>query len=270
MKAKGRILLLGIALFIVVMILLLLQSFVVQPQTVRSLFKGDTCSPPCWFGLIPGESTAEEVARFVNAGFPEGMDWQAFESREYESSTDIRVVGWYDGYWREFPDRKAQSNSVLRIYNGVFDSLTINLNREATFGEMLAVFGRPDVLRLGLNAYGFTYMIAIYENARFSVFIDMNPFLQAHVEPNEPCTFHDPANSFFVDGLDYFSPQAAQELVTPVEGDRVPQPRLLVRYLNEHDVPSEILSSWLNGEETADCRTVWERLAQAQATATPE
>ncbi len=261
--------LLGGSFLTAVVLGILWQALAQYQAPAKSLFDGDVCAPPCWFGLVPGKSTLEEVSAFVRAGLPKSMDWQAYSTGSEETANGVIVEGWYDGYWREFHRPIAQSNSVLAIQNNTLHFININTYKEVSLGQMLNSFGLPDHMRLALNGYGFTYMRAFYHNWRLRIYIDMNPFYQTNVETTESCTFQNPTVNFFVDSLTYFSPQAAQELVSIPDGRGVAEPSFFAYHSNEYDVPSEMLTAWLNGEETADCRTVWERLAQAQGTPIP-
>ena len=65
-------------------------------ESVRSLFEGDPCAPPCWFGLTAGESTAEDVIATFRS-HPEQLRSlddlsEIAEAPEYSSENGITAI----------------------------------------------------------------------------------------------------------------------------------------------------------------------------------
>jgi hypothetical protein len=224
---------------------------------------GDTCEPPCWFGLIPGESTSEQVAEFFENNlnlFSE--QWPIKINGEIDPLTGYLVKGSYSFYWAEdhTPSQLVIPHTVL-INDGVFDQLDVRMNKPVTLREMLDILGHPEHLRLGLTGYGDILINAIYETHRIRILLK---------SPNrfDDCTFSDAGTTYTVSGMTYFSPDAAQRPVTH-EQDQSSQPQLTAYYENDLDVPSEQLQKWLNNEETRTCIEVWEILQETSQT-TPD
>ena len=124
--------------------------------------------------------------------------------------------------------------------------------------EMFDILGYPEHLRLGLTGYGDILINAIYETRRIRILLES-------LSPFDDCTFSDVGTSYTVSGMTYFSPDAAQRLVTRGQ-DQLLQPQLTAYYENDLDVPAEELQKWLNNEETGTCIEVWKALQETSQT----
>ena len=221
-----------------------------EPENIASLFHGDTCEPPCWFGLIPGESTEEAVLDFLEAHNDEIMFLSVSDHVDFQ--TGKQIGNRYHFGWRDYsyfnPPRV-----LLTIENGVLSYIWANPNREITFGEMIDVLGYPDQLYLG--TVGWSLLTAIYEKPRVRILLDSR-------SPSSLCKIHDIAREFRVMEMQYFSMEAAQELVTPTFSPNAtePEPRLLLRGKNNYLVSEEQLEEWLGGHGDATCSEVWYQL----------
>ena len=221
-----------------------------EPTIPQSLFVEDTCAPPCWFGLIPGESSEEDILAFLDA-YASVLSVTTIRDvidPETEEPIGISYHFWWHNYSYFNPPRV-----ILTIQNGLLYRIWANPNREITFGEMFDVLGYPDQLYLG--TVGWSFLTAIYEKPRLRILLDSR-------SPSDLCKIHDIAREFRVMEIQYFSMEAAQELVTPTFSPNAaePEPRLLLRGKNNYLVAEEQLEEWLSGQGDATCSDVWHQL----------
>jgi hypothetical protein len=75
------------------------------PIPITSLFEEDICTPPCWFGLVAGESTGEEVFAVLKSNREEFHSFRDFAADYYdfETETEIPVDGFYKFSWGTDP-----------------------------------------------------------------------------------------------------------------------------------------------------------------------
>lgn len=248
----------AIAMFLNVNVLLGQQTTgTPEPTVPMSLFAGDICAPPCWFGLIPGESTSEQVAEFFkNNSDLFSEQWPIRINGEIDPLTGYLVKGYYSFYWVEdhTPSHFADPNAVL-INDGVIEEFRLRMNKPITLRDMLDILGHPEHLRLSLNPYGDISISAIYESRRIRILLkSANRF--------DDCTFGDAGTTYTVSGMTYFSPDAAQKPIRIF--DNPPQPQLSAYYENDLDVAAEELQKWLNKEESGTCIEVWEHLSESR------
>ncbi|MBN1120923.1 MAG: hypothetical protein JXJ17_07575 [Anaerolineae bacterium] len=96
----------------------------------------EPCLPPCWNGLIPNESTEDEVKATLSD--LEMIDSQSIEYFYSEDNDEIDVR------W----DSALVDNSIyggrIEITNGVLDQIEIVVEYELSVQELLDVLGAPD------------------------------------------------------------------------------------------------------------------------------
>jgi hypothetical protein len=68
------------------------------PAHARSLFIEDTCSPPCWFGLIPGESTSADVVNLIETSEVFGT-WDFNRYSVFDEPHGNMIEGQYYLHW---------------------------------------------------------------------------------------------------------------------------------------------------------------------------
>ncbi len=221
-----------------------------EAEAIRSLFSGDTCEPPCWFGLIPGESSEEEILAFLN-DYASAISVRPTR-KLFDSETGDLISIHYSFSWHDYSYFNPPRVN-LTLQNGVLDHIWANPNREITFGEMFDVLGYPDQLYLG--TVGWSLLTAIYENPRVRILLDSR-------SPSSSCKIHDIAREFRIMEIEYFSMEAAQELVTPAfsPNDAEPEPSLLLPGKNNYLVSKEQFEEWLNDQGDATCSEIWHQL----------
>jgi WD40 repeat protein len=115
--------------------------------TIASLFEGDTCSAPCWFGLTPGESTLEDVINtfemhhdlfIVNPepGSAPNVIAENFQNlREGVEATFI---------WKTWEREEAVLANRINMSDDVVNSIEVQVNNVVTLQETLRILGQPD------------------------------------------------------------------------------------------------------------------------------
>jgi hypothetical protein len=105
-----------------------LPTRVEDPDSVdKSLLTGEPCAPPCWYGLVPGESSADEVLstlRSLPFVDPDSID-EDFIS------------------WESSVSRAGYSIGRIRIEEGKIRAIDIDLEYDLTLQELIDVLGEP-------------------------------------------------------------------------------------------------------------------------------
>jgi hypothetical protein len=110
----------------------------------HSLLTGEPCSPPCWNGLIPGQSSEEEVRSIV-------------ESLSFIDPESYRTMlsGWLGkqnatilSYDYKYPQGRPCCS--FWIATDTLQFITIHPNYEITFGELVDILGPPDYVSPGV------------------------------------------------------------------------------------------------------------------------
>jgi len=125
------------------------------PTVMRSLFKDDICTPPCWFGLVPGKSTSVEVEETLT-NFDELLSWDKdYLNNSFDPKTGYVKNGQYNFYWNTYKrDDILEYNSVIGIQNNVMTFARVIMNRISKLGEVLESLGKPSDIRL-VEQFGF-------------------------------------------------------------------------------------------------------------------
>ncbi len=202
------------------------QSVPEETETVertRSLFENDTCSPPCWFGLIPGESTAEAIQTM----FEENSD--LFEVSRLLDNGDVVFR------WTRF-DRGDMfaPESFMRVQDGILSGMIVAMNKMVSLGETLDTLGNPSRVRIFPNFYVWEFVLFYDE--------DTAVVLRAS---RETCQISNMRNDFDIDSVYYYTPNEIQSLVAPWSFDY---------YIG---VPANLWESWLQGEIKGTCENVF-------------
>jgi hypothetical protein len=175
-----------------------------ESVTDRSLFTGRPCAPPCWQGIIPGGTSAEEAL-------------QILQSSPYVKRKSIETTGSYGlgaiwAYW------KASSGGVvIGLQDGLVHDISLNTPYRLTLGEVVEEFGEPEALVLyqaGLSEH-FRWGLTIYYPAKGIAFSTgtTGPFRDPSIKP-----------SMQVGGVRFVSSQSSlkgllAELYAPYEED---------------------------------------------------
>lgn len=111
-----------------------LTSCSAPPPLDTSLLTGDPCEPPCWQGLTPGVSTAQQVEDFLSASQyvkPDSLD------RERWGTT--RTISWESTAWWT---ANAAPNA-LTLHGDTLMVIWIQLDYELTLEDLLDRYGPP-------------------------------------------------------------------------------------------------------------------------------
>ena len=215
----------------------------ITPEFTGSIFAHDICAPPCWFGLVPGESAAGEVWGFLHHSEYVSTAYADAEDR-FDPETGYLMDGSY--HFSLHPwlrcDNVLWEGSFIRIENGVFSYLQALLNECITLDQVLAAWGAPDIVRLTPVEATFLDLIYLDWNVRISLF----------APSGSGCNLAELKEEFVVDTVWYYSSEAAAELdeYMPAEA---PQPRLVGYHRAERNVPLEVWETWLSGEVHEEC-----------------
>ncbi|MDQ7026574.1 MAG: hypothetical protein Q9P01_14245 [Anaerolineae bacterium] len=103
------------------------------PQPLQSIFDYDICAPPCWMGLISGESTVEDVEQMLHANEdlipPETLSvanvWSDSEGYAINPETGNLQIGGYYFDLGEVERTPGQVTSRISFDEGYIDDMLI-------------------------------------------------------------------------------------------------------------------------------------------------
>ena len=104
-----------------------------ESVTDRSLFTSQPCAPPCWQGITPGETTAEEAM-----GILQSSPYVKKESIERTGSYALGAIG---AYWRASP-----GGVRVRLRDGLVHEIALGTPYRLTLGEVVEQFGVPEAI----------------------------------------------------------------------------------------------------------------------------
>jgi hypothetical protein len=212
----------------------ILGSLIVNPSENehRSLFIEDSCDPPCWMGITPGVSTAEDVERIFN-NLEQIIRWDHnFPSNVINTQTGLVQDGQVNFYWRNYDAQGfGQTNSTVTIHAGIVSGIRVFINRRIELDTVFYLMGQPDVIQLG--SYTMATLDLIY----------MEPPMQIHFYAEDTCTVDRLATSFWVFDITYYSVEVAKSMFE----------RGVYLSTQERNVPLETWQAWLNREEGYGC-----------------
>jgi hypothetical protein len=113
------------------------------PQVDNSLLTGEPCEPPCWQGLMPGESTEHDLAALLDAS--EQVDAGSLR-RESTGCGEVT-------YWRNpetlssFSPPSGWTSSYACTSDKVLKVVMEYLAYEVELQQLLDNYGAPDALR---------------------------------------------------------------------------------------------------------------------------
>ena len=210
-----------------------------------SLIEGDLCTPPCWFGLIPGESTLEDVLQMFS-NHPDLFWNELVERNQTENERPIlyphldlqplledQVI---DFFWRELNfGGNIRIGNVIRTSDNRVAMMIIKPTEAISLSEVLDKWGQPDLIRAGSSLY-YDFLLLYYREPHLIVQLDTED--EARVE--EECRIADLMDVFRIEHIFYLSPAAYRE-----------QARNWLQ--STHYVPNRVWSSWTAGEVEATC-----------------
>ena len=223
------------------------QEATSEPPTsaMPSLIDGDLCTPPCWYGLVPGESTLEDVLQmfsnhpdlFGNELVEGGQTYNGspiLEPRlDLQPLLDHQSVGFF---WSisNFGGSTTIGN-VIRLNDNHVATMAIKPTEVVSLSEVLSIWGQPDLIRAGSSLY-YDFLLLYYREPHLIVQLDTED--EARVE--EECKIVDLMDVFRIEHIFYLSPAAYRE-----------QARNWLQ--STHYVPNRVWSSWTAGEVEDTC-----------------
>lgn len=213
----------------------------------RSLFEEDTCAPPCWFGLTPGESTIQDIIGMfrgnadlfiLNPVMRDGFMTQNFKPLIEGNSAFFLWQTW-------MRDDDLLLEGYMEINDGSLDWMRIAMNRNVPLSQTLAVFGVPERVSASGSLY-ILYLTLFYPELRIVVVWVTNRVNHDMSQLSQ---------DFKVDYLLYYSPGLLEFLAEDFN-------------LYLYDVPDEVWDSWLNGELEGSYDDVIGKFVFAMAAAT--
>jgi hypothetical protein len=224
------------------------------PVPMESIFPGDTCAPPCWFGITPGKTTAEEARTILptikNIGSIEFGDSGIATTKPQTGLPPDDIYSFYLGPW-ERPDTIGIPANQMYIKDGIVYKIVFQPGTFVLLSEVLEKLGKPDSVRLFGHPY-FFWIHLIYLDAGLEVLLVFFP--------ESGCRIEDAANAFWVDIITYHSAESAIEPLVVPGLEETPQPALTAYLLDERDVSESVFQSWLNGDVKETCLEAWKSL----------
>jgi hypothetical protein len=210
-----------------------------EPVQPRSLLDEDSCAPPCWMGLIVGDSTSEDVQHLIQNTDTIFQEWIAHEDSVFDEQMGLIVSGSYRSNWlfHDFGDFTTfNSIATISVEAGVIDSMWIRPNRTILLHEVLRRLGTPDDVTMSWHDVSGTSLNFNYYDLRLYIYL----------RSIEQCYMDRMSNNFYVNYVEYYSPSSHQ-----------------IPYDFSRDVPIEVWQQWVNGEETRSCSTAWHDLPES-------
>jgi hypothetical protein len=115
------------------------------PSADWSLVTGEPCEPPCWQGLVPGQSTGADVEDFLETSH---LVDHVVERSEHGYVYWQSVVGGA----RRNPVSAYRTNSFRVGEDGLLEHIRIYLDYDFTLEQLLRRYGTPD--RMGAGPAG--------------------------------------------------------------------------------------------------------------------
>jgi hypothetical protein len=214
-----------------------------EPSPLSSLFSNDPCTPPCWFGIIPGQSNTEDVEQMLSTY----DNIFIFNPRQRVDNSGIERAqitnGHYSFYWRDFiREDRIVINETISIEQGIVSVITVSAPERIALGEVLVALGQPEVVQ----------MVVGQINTVRLFYFDEQVVVKLNTEFLASCNLQSLQQDFFVDIVFYYSPLEMDEVINSFrESQFSPTSRYTLQpyYL----VPLQVWNLWLNGEVEGSC-----------------
>jgi hypothetical protein len=207
---------------------------------IRSLFADDTCAPPCWFSLTPGESTPEDISIFIQNSASIFRRIAPNRGSVFDEETGYMLTGTYVTSWL-FYEREdmLDHGTYIELHEGTLTKIRTNMNHIVLLREVLERLGSPDYITMDFTDLGGSYLTLSYFSLQ----------LQVELQATNTCNIYQMGNDFWVTYVHYYAPMPIEEAQTLNYGGRV--------------VPVDTWQSWINGEVGGGCSWAWEALPEA-------
>ena len=128
-----------IALSILVLILLSFSVSVTWKNLWRdnSILTREPCGPPCWMGITPGKTTADDAYKI--------LDSSSIIKRNSLKRNGSLETGGLLWKWRASGKRISPG---LSWEDGVVDKIVLGVNIEISVSEILELYGDPDTITI--------------------------------------------------------------------------------------------------------------------------
>ena len=228
------------------------------PMPYPLLFVQNDCVPPCWFGLIPGTSRVEDVEMVLTAR-PE-LFRDLGTSGDLDPNTNLPINGTYQFYLGPWPRAERPFYSEINIRDNRVYSIGIAVNTSITLEQVLEIIGPPDWVQLEMIGCWTPFFTLGYQDILLAVSLVPPESLTEFCHGDDVCNASSIQQDLIVIGLGYYSPAAAQEIIS---GFEMPdQPTFGYHSAYDRDVPLETWNMWLNNEVDITCKEAWEQLPE--------
>ncbi len=172
-----------VCIIITFIAILLSASWTEQTRlsTGQSLYEHDSCSPPCWFGLIAGTSSTRDISIFIE------QNDRLITLRDDSSIEEALIFHWKAGAFSIPP------SSYVVVEDGTVSWMDIASNAKRSLNDVLRLFGSPD--RIGYAELG-DGLIMVYEE--FSMVVSL------HTD-EQNCSIDTMGDDFWLSRTEYFT-----------------------------------------------------------------
>ncbi|MBZ0296227.1 MAG: hypothetical protein K8L99_26950 [Anaerolineae bacterium] len=203
-----------------------------------SLIVGDTCAPPCWFGMRAGETTAEEAFRILSKNadrfWNDLIEVNSNGDHYLDAVLNLQPLlkeELIDFFWlRTSFDGRTNLGSFLRLRDGVMSAMQIKPNVTVTLADALQRLGQPDVIRVGGRLYD-DIVLLYYRKPHLILEL---------LADDQTCEIRDMMDAFRVEYIYYLTPVTYQE-----------EARDRLTYTDY--LPDDVMQRWIAGEVDASC-----------------
>ncbi|MBZ0296228.1 MAG: hypothetical protein K8L99_26955 [Anaerolineae bacterium] len=204
-----------------------------------SLIVGDSCTPPCWFGMRAGETTAEEAFQILSANadlfWNDLIEVNSNGDHYLDAVLNLQPLLEEDGihFYRKDTSfhGRISLGSILRLRDGVMSAMEIKPNVTVTLADALQRLGPPDVIRAG--GYDLYYDLVLLYYREQHLIVEL-------LADRETCEISDFFDVFRVEYIYYLTPTTYQE--------KAREWLTLTYYL-----PDDVMQRWIAGEVNISC-----------------
>lgn len=199
----------------------------VMPSDTRSLFTDDPCVPPCWFGLIAGESTSEDVVRMLEQ-YHQVFEWdREFSFRHFEHNDVYLLDGYYGIEWRHV----STVENVIDIEDAAVEAMQISIDQPTTLAQIFEAYGSPNYVRT-TYAFDIVSLNLYYRELNVVVFLTAD---------RETCQMENFLEAYTAYSVYYYAQEDEDTFEAEHQLDRLRR------------IPDTEWQHWLEGEVSGSC-----------------
>lgn len=109
----------------------------------ESLLIGEPCLPPCWQGLIPGQTTLEQANNFLQSS-------RLVAGNVGEQRTIFSGEFNQSWWWVNEAHDASRRNLFEFTREGILEQILIHPNSNIKIGQVLSKYGAPTVITMGI------------------------------------------------------------------------------------------------------------------------